>query len=71
MNEDHIVDFTFCKTCKYEKLSESEDPCWGCLDNPINQDSRRPINYHERDNQIKTKTNELKKSSSSKRGKRS
>ena len=45
---DHIVQFDeYCKKCAYYKRSESEDPCWECLDNPVNEDSRRPVNFKE------------------------
>lgn len=46
---EHIVQFDeYCNKCEYYARSESEDPCWECLDNPINEDSRRPINYKEK-----------------------
>ena len=33
---DKIVDFEYCKKCKYEKNAESEEPCHDCLNNPTN-----------------------------------
>lgn len=42
---DKIVDFTMCKTCKYEDTADYLDPCHECLNNPTNVNSRRPINY--------------------------
>lgn len=41
----------YCKTCKYEKLAESEDPCDSCLNEPVNVYSHKPV-YHE-DNGVK------------------
>ncbi len=37
----------YCKTCKYEKLSESEDPCNECLEYPMNAYSHKPVNWEE------------------------
>ena len=39
----------YCKKCKYEKKSEAEDPCFECLDEPINLHSHKPVNYEEKD----------------------
>ena len=33
----------YCKTCKYSKLKDSEDPCAECLCYPSNTDSHRPV----------------------------
>jgi hypothetical protein len=39
-----LVDFKkYCKTCKYEKLAESKDPCDECLKHPANEDSHKPV----------------------------
>lgn len=38
----------YCKTCKYEKLDESEYPCDDCLSNPVNTYSHKPVKYEER-----------------------
>lgn len=35
----------YCRQCKYEKVPESEDPCFLCLDTPVNEDTHRPINF--------------------------
>lgn len=43
-----IVDFeTYCKLCKHKDCLESEDPCFDCLDTPVNVYSRKPINFEE------------------------
>ena len=48
MNEEKIVEFNgWCQLCKYWEKSEIEDPCYECLENPVNVDSRRPIKYEE------------------------
>lgn len=39
----------YCKTCKYYKLDESEDPCNECLNEPSNEDSHKPVNWREAD----------------------
>ena len=47
---DHFVEYDkYCKTCKFrdKKDEKGEDPCNDCLDNPINRDSRKPVNYKE------------------------
>lgn len=43
---EKIVDFhEWCKSCIYKSLPENEDPCWECLTETTNEDSRRPVNY--------------------------
>ena len=37
-----------CKTCKYQKCKNWEDPCDECLDNPINLYSHKPVNWEEK-----------------------
>ena len=41
----------YCKKCKYEKASESADPCWDCLNEPFNQDSHKPVKFKEKDDE--------------------
>lgn len=38
----------YCKTCKYKKKKDTEEPCDECLDNPINLNSHRPVNWEEK-----------------------
>lgn len=33
----------WCQSCKHKDKSESEDPCWDCLEQGWNVDSQRPI----------------------------
>lgn len=39
----------YCKTCKYEKIPECEDPCNECLEYPMNLYSHRPIYWKNKD----------------------
>ena len=41
----------FCKTCKHKDLKDFYDPCNDCLDNPVNTNSQRPVNYKEAEKQ--------------------
>lgn len=45
---NHIVRFDeWCKTCKYFKEDESTDICNECLNEPFNEDSKKPVNWQE------------------------
>lgn len=35
----------YCKSCKYEDTPENCDPCNGCLDEPMNQHSNKPVSW--------------------------
>lgn len=37
----------YCPSCVHYQKSEAEDPCYECLDQGWNDDSRKPINYKE------------------------
>lgn len=39
----------FCKKCKFEEREEDEDPCWYCLDEPMNINSHKPLEFREKD----------------------
>ena len=42
------VDFKkYCKSCKHEKVKESEDPCWDCLEVPARPDSHKPERWEK------------------------
>lgn len=42
---DKEVDFAkYCPKCVYWESKETEDPCFECLQNPSNQNSRMPVN---------------------------
>lgn len=38
----------YCKTCRYSKVKDKDEPCNECLDNPINLNSHRPVNWEEK-----------------------
>lgn len=49
-NKTKIVDFNkYCRKCKHRDKHESEDPCWDCLDQPVNEDSHKPIYFEEKE----------------------
>ena len=51
MEQDNykIVNFEeYCKTCKHVKSKEENDPCFECLQNPVNLYSYRPVNWEEK-----------------------
>lgn len=49
---EHIVDFEWCNTCVHKDKAENEDPCWDCLTQSVNQNSRRPVSYKEDSSKI-------------------
>lgn len=52
----HIVKYDkYCSTCMFSKVKDTEDPCDECLNQPVNEDSRRPVNYKEDTNAKKVK----------------
>ena len=42
-----VLFYVYCKKCKYASKSESEDPCWDCLNQPVNTDSHKPEYFEE------------------------
>ena len=38
----------YCKTCAHRAKAPVEDPCWDCLDEPVNQNSHKPVRYEEK-----------------------
>lgn len=49
VNEYKEVRFDkYCKTCKHEKIKDTDEPCNECLDNPTNYASIKPVNYEEK-----------------------
>ena len=48
-NEYREVDYAkYCKICKYADCPEHKDPCFECLDNPLNYCTDRPVNWEGR-----------------------
>ena len=39
----------WCSSCKHEKDSECEDPCYECLNYPVNTQSEKPVNWEDKD----------------------
>lgn len=39
----------YCKTCEYQKREEYEDPCDECLNEPVNVNSHKPVNWKEKE----------------------
>lgn len=39
----------YCSTCKHEKVSEQDDPCYDCLNQFTNSYSHKPINWEEKE----------------------
>lgn len=37
----------YCQQCKNYEKSESEDPCWECLNQGWNEDSHKPIRFED------------------------
>lgn len=42
-----IVNFEWCNKCKHKDKKEIEDPCYECLDEPANVNSRKPVYFEE------------------------
>ena len=50
MNEHEVRFDIYCEKCKYKDKAENEDPCWDCLTETVNQDSRKPVYFKEDEN---------------------
>lgn len=52
LNPEKIVEFhENCDKCQFRDLSERDDPCFECLDNPVNVYSHRPVKFKARNSQ--------------------
>ena len=38
----------YCKNCIYEKTAEKDEPCYECLNNPVNLYSHKPVNFEKK-----------------------
>jgi hypothetical protein len=38
----------YCKNCIYEKTDEKDEPCYECLNNPVNLYSHKPVNFEKK-----------------------
>ena len=56
INTDKIVYFhDFCAQCEHYNKWETEDPCFKCLENPVNEFSHRPVYFKARDKKAKAR----------------
>lgn len=46
--EKEVYFHEYCPKCKHWDLEEWEDPCNACLTNPVNDYSRKPLYFEER-----------------------
>lgn len=45
-NKNKIVFFeNYCNKCVHAKKNEADEPCRECLNNPVNQDSHKPVKF--------------------------
>ena len=48
VNEMKEVRFdTWCRRCVHWDKAESQDPCYDCLDNPVNAYSKKPVYFED------------------------
>ena len=52
---EKLVDFGYCKTCKFKDEEDYVDPCHECLNSPTNLHSIKPIHYVKKE--VKNKKN--------------
>lgn len=55
--DDHYKEVYFdkyCASCVHSDTLESEDPCFECLDEPVNVESHKPVNWKERKQKMNT-----------------
>ena len=49
----------YCGTCKYCDLDEFLSPCNECLENPVNNETHKPVNWEkgvrQKDEQVRTR----------------
>lgn len=38
----------YCKNCVHWQLTEAEEPCDECLNEPVNEDSHKPLYFEEK-----------------------
>lgn len=38
----------YCETCKYFDMDDYEEPCFSCLDEPINLYSHKPVKWESK-----------------------
>ena len=56
LNPDKIVEFhKYCENCVHSDKEEIEDPCFDCLENPVNEYSHRPVHFEEKPSRKKSR----------------
>lgn len=45
--EREVLFGDYCSKCVFKDLSESEDPCWDCLQHQVREFSKTPIRFKE------------------------
>ncbi len=38
----------YCEKCRYFEKMEEEEPCYSCLAEPVNLNSRKPVKWEEK-----------------------
>lgn len=69
----HEVDYQlWCPKCEHFKLAEHEDPCHDCLNEPVNDDGRKPVMFKEGDSkETGTRSNKLNRTNTQNQSNRS
>ena len=51
MDEDlrEVEFWRYCETCEHKDLDENKEPCEGCLEEPWNEYTSKPINWKEKE----------------------
>ena len=40
-----LVNETMCETCIHQNEPDNIDPCHTCMETPVNENSKKPVNY--------------------------
>lgn len=51
----------YCPKCKYNTLSESNDPCHDCLNYGYNKNSHKPVNFEGVDNDVSKRSTKIQR----------
>lgn len=52
MNEEGYKEVYFhqyCEKCKHYDTKETDEPCFSCLEDPVNAYTHRPVKYEEKE----------------------
>lgn len=47
-DEKEVLFGKFCPVCEFAEKLENEEPCDECLEQPVNQDSHKPVCFKEK-----------------------